>query len=113
MPESRRDFDFLGDILEAITRITEYTSEYSWDRFISDRKTQDAVIRNLEIIGEATKRLSSEFRTTHTDIPWREMAALRDRLIHNYFGINTEILWEIVQHDLPAVLPELTKISDK
>ena len=68
MPESRRDSDFLGDILEAIKRITEYTSEYSWDRFITDNKTQDAVIRNLEIIGEATKRLSPEFRTNHTDI---------------------------------------------
>lgn len=110
MPESRRDIDFFDDILDGIRRVLDYSAGLTKEIFLSDNKTQDAVIRNLEVIGEATKRLTMEFRDSYPQIPWREMAALRDRLIHDYFGINTEILWEIVHQDLPDVLPTLLNI---
>ncbi|MFQ5577935.1 MAG: DUF86 domain-containing protein [Anaerolineae bacterium] len=75
--------------------------------FLKDIKTQDAVIRNLEIIGEATKNLSEELRIQHPQIPWKGMAGVRDRLIHHYFGVNFDIVWEIVMTELPKVASQL------
>ncbi|MCS6846893.1 MAG: DUF86 domain-containing protein [Anaerolineae bacterium] len=77
---------------------------------MEDAKTQDAVIRNLEIIGEATKHLSKEFRERHPDIPWKSMAGARDRLIHHYFGVNLDIVWRIVTDELLEVASRLTEI---
>lgn len=79
----RSDSDFLRDIQEAVRRIRMYTDAMSYDRFLADIKTQDAVIRNLEIIGEATKSLSTELREKYPGIPWKGMAGIRDRLIHH------------------------------
>ena len=101
MYKTRRDLDFLQDIEEAIERILNYTAGFSWQSFLRDYKTQDAVVRNLEVIGEATKNLSDEFRAQYPEIPWRDMAGTRDRLMHHYFGINQEIVWQIVEKDLP------------
>ena len=70
---------------------------------MADDKTQSAVMRQLEIIGEATKRLSEEFRRVHPDLPWREMAATRDRLVHGYFTVKLDIVWNVVEKDLPHV----------
>jgi uncharacterized protein with HEPN domain len=92
----RKDGDFLIDIQEAVRRAMNYTAGMVYEIFLSDTKTQDAVIRNLEIIGEATKNLSVEFRTRYPDVPWKSMAGARDRLIHDYFGVNLDIVWEIV-----------------
>lgn len=77
---------------------------------MEDAKTQDAVIRNLEIIGEATKHLSKEFRERHPDIPWKSMAGARDRLIHHYFGVNLDVVWRIVTDELLEVASRLTEI---
>lgn len=99
----RADRIYLSDILEAARRIASYVADLTYDAFRADTKTQDAVIRNLEIIGEAAKKVSAEFRTAHPDIPWRSMAAARDRLIHDYFGVNLEIIWQIAVADLPDV----------
>lgn len=79
----RSDSDFLRDIQEAVRRIRMYTDAMSYDRFLADIKTQDAVIRNLEIIGEATKSLSTELREKYPGIPWKGMAGIRDRLIYH------------------------------
>ena len=97
---NRTDKEFLGDIQEAIRRIRTYTHEMTYREFFVDTRTQDAVIRNLEIIGEATKKLSIGLRNRYPNVPWKEMAGARDRLIHNYFGVDIEIVWEISTAEL-------------
>jgi uncharacterized protein with HEPN domain len=106
----RGDKDFLRDIQEAVRRIGAYLGAMPYEAFVEDTKTQDAVIRNLEVIGEATKNLSGELRTRHSDIPWRSMAGVRDRLIHDYFGINLDIVWHIATAELPAVTSRIAEI---
>jgi len=99
----RADGDFLSDIQEAVRRIRAYTDAMTYDRFLTDIKTQDAVIRNLEIIGEATKSLSAQLREKYPNVPWKGMAGVRDRLIHHYFGVNLDIVWDIVTVELPVL----------
>lgn len=82
----------------------------TYDAFLTDIKTQDAVVRNLEIIGEAAKNISEETRTKYNQIPWRSMAGTRDRLIHHYFGVNLDIVWQIVTDELPRTAEHLKKI---
>jgi len=103
----RSDRDFLSDIQEAMRRIAEYTAGMTYQAFLEDTKTQDAVVRNLEIIGEATKNLSKELRERYSDVPWKGMAGVRDRLIHHYFGVNLDIVWQIVRDELPKVASQL------
>ena len=106
----RKDSEFVADIREAIRRISVYNEGMNYDAFLIDIKTQDAVTRNLEIIGEAVKNLSPELRQLHPDIPWRSMAGVRDRLIHDYFGVNLDIVWEIISNELPKLVEPLEKI---
>ncbi len=106
----RTDRDFLSDIQEAIRRIGKYTAGITYQAFLEDTKTQDAVIRNLEIIGEATKNLSQDLRERYPHVPWKGMAGVRDRLIHHYFGVNLDIVWQIVTDELPEVASQLKKI---
>jgi uncharacterized protein with HEPN domain len=108
----RADRDLVGDIQEAIRRIATYTAGMTEEAFMADVKTQDAVIRNLEILGEATKNLSEEFRARYSHIPWKNMAGVRDRLIHHYFGINPDIVWQIVVAELPDVITALDEVVD-
>ncbi len=107
---SRGDREFLGDILEAIRRANIYVAGMSYEDFLADLKTQDAVIRTLEIVGEATKRLSQETRKGHPTIPWKNMAGVRDKLIHDYFGINVDVVWQIVHNELPTVAIQIGHI---
>ena len=106
----RTDRDFLSDVQEAIRRIAEYTVGMKYQAFLEDTKTQDAVIRNLEIIGEATKNLAKDLREQYPDVPWKSMAGVRDRLIHHYFGVNLDIVWQIVVHELPKVASQIERI---
>jgi len=108
----RADRDFVSDIQEAIRRIATYAAGMTEEAFMADVKTQDAVIRNLEILGEATKNLSEEFRARYSHIPWKNMAGVRDRLIHHYFGINPDIVWQIVVAELPDVITALDEVVD-
>jgi uncharacterized protein with HEPN domain len=110
MSKNRRERDFLLDIEDAVSRILEYTAGMNWDEFLRDYKTQDAVVRNLEVIGEAAKNISDEFRDLHPNIPWRDMAGTRDRLTHRYFGINQEIVWQIVEHDLTGLKGQIEQV---
>lgn len=110
MSKIRRDHDFLEDIEDAIGRILEYTRGMNWDGYLRDYKTQDAVVRNLEVIGEATKNLSDDFQGQHPDIPWQDMAGTRDRLTHHYFGINLEIVWQIIKQDLPGLKSQIEQV---
>ncbi|OGI47693.1 MAG: hypothetical protein A2151_02885 [Candidatus Muproteobacteria bacterium RBG_16_65_34] len=109
----RRDRDYLGDIHEAMHRISRYTSGLTFEQFLKDAKTQDAVIRNLEVIGEATKKLTAHLRKSAHQIPWKDLAGVRDKLIHHYFGINYEIVWTIARKELPSLLPRIKELMDK
>lgn len=91
----KNDKVYLHHILECIENIESYIPNGESD-FFSSKLIQDAVIRNLEIVGEATKRISRDLREQHPEVPWREMAGLRDVLIHNYFGVDNEIVWNVV-----------------
>jgi uncharacterized protein with HEPN domain len=101
MPK-RGDAEFAADIQEAIERITTYSSGLSYAALLPDIKTQDAIVRNLEIIGEVVKRLSAEFRNAHQQIRWPDIAGMRDRLVHDYFGVNWEIVWDVIRTKLPS-----------
>jgi uncharacterized protein with HEPN domain len=84
-----------------------------YDNFLADLKTQDSVIRKIEIIGEAVKNLSTELRAKHDQIAWRSMAGMRDRLIHDYFGINIDIVWGVVTENIPVLLRQLEDILSR
>ncbi len=99
-----------SDIREAIQRIAVYTAGLDYEQFMQDNKTQDAVVRNLEIIGEATKNLSSRLRRVYAQIPWKDLAGMRDKMIHHYFGINYEIVWTIAKEELPDLLSQIQDI---
>ncbi len=109
----RGDIESLSDIDEAVQRIVLYMKELTFDQFVRDTKTQDAIVRNLEIIGEATKNISLDFRKKNLEIPWKKMAGMRDRLIHHYFSVNFEVIWTIVAEELPKLLVEIKKIRQK
>lgn len=103
----REDAVILQDINEAIERILSYTANMNYNDFGKDHKTQDAVIRNLEILGEAAKLLSDETKQKYSNIPWKDIAGTRDKLIHDYFGVNIDIVWDIAKNELPALSVQL------
>jgi uncharacterized protein with HEPN domain len=107
---NRGDKEFLSDIEEAIKRIKTYTRNMSYQKFLKDTKTQDAVVRNLEIIGEAVKNISESLKAEHPNIPWKDMARVRDKVIHFYFGVNYDIVWSIAKEDLPQVAEQINTV---
>jgi len=108
-----RDYKvYLEDILEAIRKIREFTNGTSLAALSKDAKTLDAVIRNLEVIGEAVKRLPEEVRSQQPDVEWKKIAGLRDILIHEYFGINVEVVWDVIQHKLSGLEDAAKKLLD-
>lgn len=102
---------FLSHILGAIADIESFTSE-GRSVFLADRKTQSAVIRQLEIVGEAVKNLSPDLVAAEAGVPWREIAGARDRLIHAYFRVDLEAVWAMVEQDLPALRESVQRIVD-
>jgi len=96
-------------IRDAIDRTSDYTSGGK-EAFFADRKTQDAVVRNLEVIGEAVKHVSAGLKAAHPDIPWQRIAGMRDKVIHEYFGVNLKIVWEVVERDLPDLKRKIEAI---
>jgi len=106
-----RDYKvYLDDILEAIAWIRTYTTGLSYEAFQGDRKTVDAVVRNLEVIGEAVKQIPESIRLQYPDIDWKKIAGLRDVLIHNYFGIDLELIWDIVENKLTSLEERVNQI---
>ena len=110
MTASRDDFVYLRHILEAIEQIEEYVSGMNEASFLRSRLVQDGVIRQCEIIGEATKNLSLETRAKATGVPWRDIAGMRDKLIHQYFGVDLQSVWLTVKEDLPALKITVTRL---
>jgi len=98
----KRDHLYLKLILNAIDKINEY-AKVGYDDFMSQSSWQDAVIRQLEIIGEATKHISMELRDLHDEVPWRRIAGLRDVLIHDYMGVDLNAVWQITQKEIPEL----------
>jgi len=105
----RTDRTYLLHIRDCIRNISDDTAG-GRDAFLADRKTQDAVIRNLEVIGEAAKNLSASLTDDHPDIPWKQIAGMRDVLIHHYFGVKLETVWEVVVKDLPALNEKVAEL---
>lgn len=102
-PYMKNDKQYLRHINEAIESIEEYLHGVSYGRFISNKMMIDAVVRELEIIGEASNNLSDDFREKHSDMFWRQMKDMRNFLIHEYFGVNTKVVWDTCKNDLPTL----------
>ncbi len=101
MPE--RDIKlYLNDILECIEALESYTGLINKEEFLKDRKTRDAVVRNLEVIGEAVKNIPDEIKRAYPQVNWKAASAMRDKLIHEYFGVSFPIVWETVRNDIPS-----------
>lgn len=109
---SKRDPNLLlGDILESAYKILEYTDGLVFENFATDNKTLDAVIRNFEIIGEAANRLPNEFKNSFPKIDWQRIRGFRNRIVHDYFGIDYSIVWQIKETYLPEMIDQLKKIQ--
>jgi uncharacterized protein with HEPN domain len=109
MPE-RGQHLFLADIVEAIEKIERYTKDISLENLVEDTKTMDAVVRNLEVIGEAVKNLDSKIIKAHPEIDWRGIAGMRDRLTHGYFGVDPKVVWETIQQKTPELKKKVQNI---
>ncbi|HMF29894.1 MAG TPA: DUF86 domain-containing protein [Candidatus Lokiarchaeia archaeon] len=111
MPEKNVLF-YLDTILEAIESIENYTLDSTFDEFLQDKKTEDAVVRNLEIIGEAMKNIPEDFRENNPEVNWKGFAGMRDKLIHHYFGVDWKIVWKTIQTLLPSLKSQILHIIE-
>ena len=105
--------DYLRDMLENAEKALTFVQGLDYDGFCKDDKALYAVIRALEIIGEAARQIPEKVRENNPETPWREIAGMRNKLTHEYFGVNTKVVWRTVHEDLPAIIPALRKILDE
>lgn len=111
MSKKRRDFLlFLEDIMTCIEKLEKYTKDLTFDQFSKNEMAVDAVIRNFEVIGEAVKKIPKEVKQKYSDVEWNEAAGFRDVLIHDYFGIDLEAVWDTLKKNVPALKEKLTKV---
>ncbi|MBA7534504.1 hypothetical protein ES705_26752 [subsurface metagenome] len=107
----KRDYTlYLKDILESINFIEEFINDMSFDEFKKDEKTSSATVRKLEIIGEAAKHIPKEVIDANKEIPWKEMAGMRDKITHDYFGIDYNIIWKVIKNRLPDLKNKIERV---
>lgn len=105
--------DYIQDILDSIGDIEEFVKDLSIEEFAEDRKTINAVVRSFEVIGEAAKNIPDSIKSKYSNIPWRQMTGMRDKLIHEYFGVDLEIVWETIKQDLPKLKLLIKKLEQE
>jgi uncharacterized protein with HEPN domain len=114
---TREFLDYIEDVLASMAKAEKFIQGMRYDDFLADDKTSYATLRALEIIGEAVKKVPQVIRNRYPDIPWAEMAGMRDKLIHDYFGVNLQTVWDTVKRDIPSLKPKFEQIyrdfSDK
>lgn len=101
---------YINDILQNMLDAIEFIGEMSCEQFVSDKRTVNAVLRSIEVIGEATKNVPDEVRAKYPDVPWKEMAGMRDKVIHFYFGVDKESVWFAVKDRIPSLVPLMEQI---
>jgi len=111
--KTKDDSVYLEHILDSIKWIESYISDISRDQFLNNHLVQDAIIRQIEIIGEASKKLSISLKQKYLYIPWKDIAGMRDKLIHGYFGVDIEAVWKTVEDDIPILKEQIINIKNK
>lgn len=110
----KRDYKlFIRDVLDCINKIEEFVGNTNFDEFVKDDKTSSAVIRKLEIIGEATKNVPRDVRQRYKTLPWSDMARMRDKIIHFYFGVDYDIVWKVIKERLPEIKLKIMQILNE
>ncbi len=104
---------YLKDILDAMEKIEKFVEDMSFEKFKEDDKTSSAVVKKFEIIGEASKNVPEGIKQKYTQVPWKEMAGMRDKLIHIYFGVNYRLVWTAIKERIPQLKPLIKKILDE
>lgn len=104
---------YISHILDAIKDIKEFTKGMNKKQFLKNKMAEHAIVRNIEVIGEASKNISKDFRERHNDIPWQDIIKMRNKVTHFYFGISYETVWEVVRRDIPALEAKLKPIIGK
>lgn len=107
-----KDDAYIQHMIDAISQIEKYTKDMDYDDFKKDELRQDAVIRKMEILGEAAKRVSEDTKNKYPEIPWQDAASMRDKLIHGYFGVDTQIVWTTVRNDISQLEQKLHEIKE-
>ena len=102
--------DYIQDILDSIRDIESFIKGMTFEEFKKDRKTINAVVRSIEVIGEASKKIPPDLKAKYSDVPWKKMAGIRDKLIHEYFGIDLEILWVVSKKEIKQIKPAILRI---
>jgi uncharacterized protein with HEPN domain len=105
------DLAYVEHILDCIRKIKEFSEGLSFKEFSGNELVQDAIIRNIEIIGEASKKISSDTKQTYFEISWKEIAGMRDKLIHDYLGVDVEVVWRTIKEDIPILERQIREIE--
>ncbi len=113
MNDNKNPLIFIEHIAELIKDIEDFTNGVSRGDFLKDKKLQGAVIRNIEVIGEAVKNIPSEFRKKYSNIEWAKIAGMRDKLLHHYFGVNLETVWKVIEENIPKLKKDIEDILSK
>ncbi|MEM3387549.1 MAG: DUF86 domain-containing protein [Nitrososphaerales archaeon] len=109
----KRDYrDYLKDIIDSINDIEDFTKNMNFEEFAKDKKTINAVVRGIEVIGEAAKHIPRSIRDKYPSIPWKKMAGMRDKMIHEYFGVDIKILWKTIKKDIPQLKPLIQNVLE-
>lgn len=109
----KEDSVYLKHILDAVNDIDEFVKDMNKESFLSNKAIKYAVVRSIEIIGEASKHLSKNFREQHKDIRWEDICGMRDKLIHDYIGVDFSIVWKVIERDIPALKKKLTEVLNQ